>query len=66
MDYKFKCTKCRHIEQKDIPMSDYSKLKDSQVCSKCGAKTERVIEWTGMAEGSGDGWYGKSDGSQAI
>jgi hypothetical protein len=47
-------------------MSEYSNVKDSQKCPKCGNKVSRVIEWNGIAEGSGEGWFGKSDGKKVI
>ena len=56
--YKFKCIKCGHVEIKQIPMNEYSKLKHEQTCSKCNAKSERVIEFEGGVSGGGDGWYG--------
>lgn len=61
MDYKFKCEKCKNIFYIGIPVSDYDKEKDKQNCS-CGGKLKRVIEWNGIATGSGEGWCGKSGG----
>jgi predicted nucleic acid-binding Zn ribbon protein len=66
MYYRFQCTKCKCEEEKNIPVSDYDREKEKQICSNCGAKMQRVIEWNGIAEGSGLGWFGKSDGSNAI
>ena len=62
MFYKFSCTKCHKLHQVDIPMADYDKEKDNQVCPDCNGKMERVIEWQGIATGDGAGWCGKSDG----
>lgn len=62
MNYKFKCEACGGICERDIPMNEYGKQKDKQICS-CGGKLVRVIEWTGSASGSGDGWCGKSSGN---
>lgn len=66
MKYLFSCTNpnCNKKENRDIPMNLYDKEKDKQVCP-CGAKMERVIEWSGIAEGSGGGWFGKA-GSNVI
>ena len=66
MKYLFSCTntKCRKKENRDIPMNLYDTEKDKQICS-CGARMERVIEWTGVAEGKGDGWFGKA-GSNVL
>lgn len=68
MFYKFKCTnkECGKEEERNILISDYDREKDKQKCS-CGGKLERVIEWQGIAESSNkNGWFGKSDGSNAI
>ena len=43
-----------------ICIKDYDRLKNSQTCSKCGGALKRVIEWQGIASGSGEGWCGKS------
>jgi predicted nucleic acid-binding Zn ribbon protein len=66
MYYRFQCTKCKCEEEKSIPVADYDTEKEKQICSNCGAKMQRVIEWNGIATGSGLGWFGKSDGSSAI
>lgn len=66
MYYRFICTECKCEEEKNISVSDYDTEKEKQVCSNCGAKMQRVIEWGGIATGSGEGWFGKSDGSNAI
>ena len=68
MLYRFICTdkNCGCEEEKNIPVSDYDTEKEKQVCSNCGAKMQRVIEWSGIATGQGEGWFGKSDGSSAI
>ena len=62
--YTFRCTKCKNVESREIAMKEYDKEKNKQVCS-CGAKMQRVIEWNGIAEGSGEGWFGKA-GSKVI
>lgn len=67
MKYLFSCTnsKCQKKESRDIPMNLYEKEKNNQICT-CGAKMERVIEWSGIAESSNmNGWYGKA-GSNVI
>lgn len=61
-NYTFRCTKCKKKEERNIPMNLYNKEKNNQICS-CGSKMERVIEWTGIAEGNGAGWCGKSSGN---
>ena len=43
-------------------MADYDKEKNNQVCPDCNGKLQRVLEWKGVATGSGAGWCGKSDG----
>jgi predicted nucleic acid-binding Zn ribbon protein len=65
MFYKFKCENCGKVQEVEIAIKDYDKEKDKQECS-CGGKLKRVIEWSGIAKGSGAGWFGKSDGSNAI
>lgn len=53
-------------------MSEYDSQKSSQLCPVCYAidsnqvLLKRVIEWSGSATGTGDGWFGKSDGSRMI
>ena len=66
MVYRFSCTQCRCEEEKEIAIKDYDTEKEKQTCSNCGGKMTRVIEWQGTASGSGDGWFGRSDGSKAI
>lgn len=63
MKYNFKCSQCGEEQEKEISMKDYDKLKNSQTCSKCGGVLKRIIEWTGIAEGKGQGWCGKSNGN---
>ena len=65
MFYKFQCENCGKAQEVEIAIKDYDKEKDKQECS-CGGKLKRVIEWSGIAQGSGAGWFGKSDGSNAI
>ena len=66
MEYTFICSKCDNEEVKDIPINEYDEVKHKQVCSKCGSKLTRKLEWNGIATGSGDGWFGKSNGSKSI
>lgn len=67
MYYKFACTKCKAPSKEiEISISEYDELKTKQKCEKCGAPMRRVVEWNGIAEGSGAGWYGKSNGSNVI
>ena len=47
MTYNFKCEGCGKVFELEIPMSEYSKIKDNQFCSDCGDKLERIIEWDG-------------------
>ena len=62
MNYKFKCTACNGTCEKDIPLAEYDKQKDKQICI-CGGKLARGIEWTGIATCDGSGGCGKSTGS---
>lgn len=62
MFYKFKCRKCQKEKEINIPMDDYDKEKGNQFCDECGCRMDRVIQWTGIAEGSGEGWFGKKGG----
>lgn len=66
LKYMFICKDCDIEQMLDIPMDKYDKLKDNQLCPLCKGKLERKLEWTGIATGSGEGWYGKSDGGKAI
>ncbi len=63
MFYNFKCQNCGEVQEKEICVKDYDRLKNSQTCSKCGGTLKRIIEWTGIAEGKGQGWCGKSHGN---
>lgn len=60
--YKFKCESCGKCQEVEIAIKDYDKEKDKQECS-CGGKLKRVIEWSGIAEGSGAGWFGARGGN---
>ena len=63
MFYLFCCNSCHKKENRDIPMNQYDTEKNNQFCT-CGAKMERVIEWSGIAESSNmNGWCGKSTGN---
>lgn len=72
MKYKFQCPECKRYIDVDIPMSEYEEQKDKQICAACLALDsnqvllQRVIEWNGCASGSGDGWFGRSDGCKSI
>ena len=63
MNYNFKCENCGKIVEEEICLKDYDRLKNRQTCPECGQKMKRVIEWSGIATGSGDGWVGKSGGN---
>ena len=63
MLYRFRCLECDCEENKEIPIAEYDKKKKEQVCSNCGGDMERVIEWTGIAKGEGQGWCGNSRGN---
>lgn len=62
MFYKFRCTKCEKETEINIPISEYDTEKNNQFCEECKCKMERVIEWNGIAEGNGEGWFGKNGG----
>ena len=62
MYYTFKCSDCGKAQEVEIAIKDYDKEKDKQECS-CGGKLKRVIEWEGIAEGSGAGWFGARGGN---
>ena len=66
MKYRFICTECKCEEEKEIAIKDYDEEKEKQVCSSCGGKMQRLLEWEGIATGSGEGWFGKSNGGKAI
>ena len=66
MIYKFYCKACNMEHELDIPIAKYMDLKDKQKCPYCKKKLERVLEWSGVATGSGDGWFGRSDGGKTI
>ena len=62
MYYTFKCSDCGKAQEVEIAIKDYDKEKDKQECS-CGGNLKRVIEWNGIAEGSGAGWFGARGGN---
>lgn len=68
MLYRFICVNksCGAEEEKEIAIKDYDEEKEKQVCSACGGKMQRLLEWSGIATGSGEGWFGKSNGGKAI
>ena len=67
MKYNFVCKNCGAEEEKEIAIKDYDQEKTKQTCSNCGAKMQRLLEWKGIATSSNNnGWFGKSDGSNAI
>ena len=63
MIYRFSCENCKKNFEVEIPMDAYKKEKDNQFCPICNSKMTRVLEWTGVAIGSGDGWFGKKGGN---
>lgn len=63
MIYKFFCKKCDKNFDVEIAIAEYDKEKNNQKCRECGSKLTRVLEWTGIAEGSGQGWAGNSRGN---
>lgn len=63
MRYLFRCVSCKCEEEKEIPIKEYDKEKTKQTCSNCGAKMDRVIEWQGIAQGGGEGWFGARGGN---
>ena len=65
MKYRFICTNtnCKCEEEKEIPIKEYDREKEKQTCSNCGAKMDRIIEWQGIAQGGGEGWYGARGGN---
>lgn len=63
MNYTFICDNCKKETEIEIALKDYDAEKDKQVCSVCGNKLKRKIEWTGIATGSGEGWFGKKGGN---
>ena len=63
MFYKFRCKKCGQNFEVEIAIKDYDKEKNNQTCPDCKGKMVRVIEWEGIAEGSGAGWFGARGGN---
>lgn len=49
MDYEFRCEKCNKETVIDIPMNEYTNVKDKQVCS-CGGKLNRILAFSGSVE----------------
>ena len=63
MNYRFRCETCNKDFEKEIPIKDYDREKENQICPDCNGKMDRVIEWSGIAEGSGAGWFGARGGN---
>ncbi len=63
MFYNFKCKSCGKTFEVEIPIKAYDTEKDNQTCPDCNGKMERVIEWQGIASGSGEGWFGARGGN---
>ncbi len=63
MFYNFKCKSCGKTFEVEIPIKAYDTEKDNQTCPDCNGKMERVIEWEGIASGSGEGWFGARGGN---
>jgi len=63
MFYNFKCENCNKTFEVEIAIKDYDKEKGNQTCPECKGKMKRVIEWSGIAEGSGAGWFGARGGN---
>lgn len=53
MEYRWRCSKCKKECIKAIPIEDYDKEKHNQICPSCGAKLERVIEFSGSIGSTG-------------
>ena len=72
MKYRFKCPECGFVDEVDIPMEEYEGRKNTVLCPVCYALASnqvlmsRVLEWNGIATASGEGWFGRSDGSKTI
>lgn len=66
MIYNFKCETCGKLIEVAICIKEYDKVKNKQTCPLCNGRLKRVIEWEGIATAEGQGWFGKSDGSNAI
>lgn len=46
MTYDFKCEVCEKEVELNIPMDEYSEVKDKQTCD-CGGKLTRIQGWQG-------------------
>lgn len=53
MKYLFDCPNCGQKRYIDIPMSDYDKAKNRQVCTNCNSKMNRIIEFEGSVGTTG-------------
>lgn len=59
MTYTFECQKCKYKEEVEIPMSEYDKEKNKQLCKNCGnpAPMIRVFEPIGLTVYNCRGFY---------
>ncbi len=57
MIYIFECSKCNVQEEREIPISDYDKEKNNQVCNTCKSKMNRVFIPIGNTIYSCGGFY---------
>ena len=48
MYYNFKCKSCNKVQEVEIPISNYDKEKEKQVCPICKGEMKRVLEWQGL------------------
>lgn len=49
MFYDFRCDNCGEVQEKEICIKDYDRVKNSQTCNRCGGTLKRIIEWQGGA-----------------
>lgn len=57
--YDFRCKKCNKEFEIEIPMKEYDKAKNEQVCPDCNEKLERVLKPIGDPVYECGGFYCK-------
>ena len=57
--YDFKCVDCGHVEEVKIKLANYEQVKERICCSKCHGDLKRMMDFKGVFELKGAGWFGK-------
>jgi len=56
--YDFKCQDCGRVAEVKIKLEDYDKIKDKICCDVCHGELKRMMDFKGVFELKGAGWFG--------